>query len=71
VKLPVFLLLAFGVAWVAPFIGVKDSSPQLERFRQTPFCRSYGCKFQARVVDDPTLNVVKYDFGLTRLDGAV
>ncbi|MER3479540.1 MAG: hypothetical protein C4327_03395 [Meiothermus sp.] len=65
------LLVALGMAWAAPFLGVKDSSPQLERFQQTPFCRTYGCKFQARVVDDPLLNVVKYHFDLTRLGGAV
>ncbi len=64
------LLVALGMAWAAPLIGVKDSSPQLERFQQTPFCRTYGCKFQARVVDDPLLNVVKYHFDLTRLGGA-
>lgn len=63
--------MALGVAWAAPLIGVKDSSPRLEHFLQTPFCRTYGCKFQARVVDDPTLNIVKYDFELTRLGGAV
>lgn len=70
-KLRIFLLWVLGVTWAAPFIGVKDPSPRLEHFLQTPFCRTYGCKFQAQVVDDPILNIVKYDFELTRLGAAV
>lgn len=61
-------LIAFANA--APFIGVKDKSPKLNLFQQTSFCKTYGCVFQASVVDNATLNVVKTDFGLTKLNEA-
>lgn len=69
-RLWVALSLIFSVALAAPFIGVKDQSPKLSLFLQTQFCKTYGCVFQARVVDNPTLNVVKYDFGLGKLKDA-
>lgn len=60
----------FSAVLAAPFIGVKDTTAKLERFLATPFCKTYGCIFQARVLDNAVLEVYKYDFGLGRLDGA-
>ena len=69
-RLSVFLVGLTAFASAAPFIGIKDQSPKLDLFQQTPFCKTYGCVFRARVVDNATLNVVKTDFGLSKLNDA-
>ena len=65
-----FLFALLSSALAAPFIGVKDKSPKLNLFQQTQFCKTYGCVFQASVLDDAILKVFKTDFGLSKLNDA-